>query len=125
MKVDIHEDSPAQAIVKRASTPVEVTDPLGRKLKVKPIRSLDRYDLARVLGPEGAANPSAMGPAAIAFSVIEIDGEIVATPKTEREIRALIQRLDDEGLEAAAQAHIDHFSVGGEAQVGEPLRSTD
>lgn len=118
-KLTVNEDTPSEAIVRRSTAPVEVTDVLGRKLKVRRIRALERYDISRILGADGATNPQVAGPAALAYSVIEIDDEAVATPKTEREFRALIMRLDDEGMEAVAQAHRDHFGVGEETDSGE------
>ena len=111
-KVTVHDESPSEAIVKRAAQPVEVTDAFGRTLKVRKIGALHRYDLAKIIGPEASQNPVASVPATLAFSVIEIDGEHVSTPRTENEIRVLIQRLEDEGLEAVMEAHVEKFGVG-------------
>lgn len=105
-------DTPSRAIIQGANKIAEVEDALGRKLKVKKLTALAKYDLSKLVGADSAANPNVMGPAAIAYSVVEIDGDQVMTPVSEAEIRALIGRLDDEGLEAAGQAHIDQFGMG-------------
>ena len=105
-------ETPSQVVLRRAGEAVLVTDALGRCLKVKRIGALARYDLLRLLGPDAAGHADLIGLALVAQSVCEIDGEPVATSRTERELRALIQRLDDEGLDAASAAHEVNFNTG-------------
>lgn len=103
--------TPSQAIVAAANKTAEVIDERARVLVVKKISSLERMRLFRVAGAELSANQQWMGIAAVAVSVVSIDGESVPRPGSVREIEALVSQLDDEGLEAAGQAYLDHFGV--------------
>jgi hypothetical protein len=102
---------------------VEVTDSLGRTLKVRKLSALNKVDLAQVVGSEGCKNEAVIGPCAIAFSVCEVDGEAIYQPTTYSEMRALIGRLEDEGIEAATMAHIEHFGVA-EALTGADIKNS-
>jgi hypothetical protein len=104
----IHKDS-------RAAKPIdEVTDELGRVLKVRKINAVDRYDLAKLIGGANVSNLGMMAPAAMAFSVTAIDGDPVFRPAKESELRMIIQRLDQEGLDAVAKAYVDNGWVPAE-----------
>lgn len=112
----VENDTPTEVIVKAAKKVAEVTDSRGRTLKVRKLSALNKVDLSAVVGAENARNEGVIGPCAIAFSVTEIDGEPVMQPNSYAELRALIGRLDDEGLEAAGQAHVDHFGIAPDAE---------
>jgi hypothetical protein len=77
-------------------------DGRSRRIRVRKLDALARIDFADVLGPERIQNPSVSGPAAVAFSVIEIAGEAVDQPNSWSEMRMLIKRLDDDGIACAA-----------------------
>lgn len=98
-------DKPAATAVD--ATTAEVTDDRGRVLKVRKINALMRYDLSMLIGSQHIDNAGVMGPASLACSVAEIDGVVVFPPATNQELRALIQRLDDEGIAAVAKAYVD------------------
>ncbi len=104
-------DTPSEAIIKAAKKVAEVTDAQGRLLRVRKLNALNRQDLAMVLGKEGCENPIVFNQSALAFSVVAIDGEPVMPPNTYAEMRALVGRLDDDGLIAAGQAAVDHFGA--------------
>jgi hypothetical protein len=106
-----------------AKKTVEVTDALGRVLKVRKLNALNKVDLAQVVGAENCRNEAVMGPSAIAFSVAEINGEAVFQPATWAEMRSLIGRLDDEGLEAVTMAYIEHFGLDVAALEGGDLKN--
>lgn len=83
---------------------VEITDALGRKLKIKPIDVLYESQLTRLYGSEAATNPTyMMGFVYPAASVCEIDGVPCARPTTQQEIDDAIQRLGREGFAAFLQ----------------------
>jgi hypothetical protein len=84
----------------------EIVDALGRTLKVRKISALTRYRVAKVLGPDNSTNLGLLGMALACVSVTEIDGEAVFPPAQEIELEALLQRLDEEGLEAVNLAYI-------------------
>ncbi len=122
-KIVVHSDgdTPSEAIVKAASKMVETTDALGRKLKVRKLNAMMRLDLARIVGAEGVNNPAVMAPCSCAFAVSEIDGEGVYPPNTYNELRALVGRLDDEGIAAVEIAYIR----AGWVDAGEGLKVDD
>lgn len=78
-----------------------VTDAKGRVLKVVEPDILAESRLMRMVGPEAALNPAYMRlyvmPAA---SVVEIDGEEMPFPMSQREVDAAIKRLDHDGINA-------------------------
>lgn len=86
----------------------EVTDSLGRKLKVRKVGALGRYDLAKLVGGDNVTNLGIMAPATMVYSVTAIDGDPVFPPVTELELRALINRLEQEGIDAVAKAYMDN-----------------
>lgn len=81
-----------------------VRDDQGRLIKVKRLGAQARYRLFRALGAENVENRLMIHYATLAGSVIEIDGAPIPFPNTELQVEALIQRLDDEGLEAVMSA---------------------
>lgn len=103
--------TPSQAIIGAANKTAETIDARGRILVVKKISALERMRLFRVAGAELSANQQWMGLAAIAVSVVSIDGDPVAPPGKVREIESMVDMLGDEGLESAGQAYLDHFGV--------------
>lgn len=103
--------TPSQAIIAAGNQKAEVIDSRARVLVVKKISPLERMRLFRVAGAELSANQQWIGMAAIAVSVISIDGDAVGAAGTTRQIEALVDMLGDEGLEAAAQAYVEHFGV--------------
>ena len=96
----------AVAAVKAANKAVTVTDALGRSLGVRKMPILDRMRMFESIGPENSKNEAYVGYAALACSVVSIDGEAVARPASKIQLEGLIQRLGDEGIEAVA----DHFA---------------
>lgn len=91
---------------------VEMTDALGRRIKIRKLKPSDRMRLSLALG-DAAKNEMFLGHAFIAAAVTEIDGEKVFFPSTRLEAEILADRLDDEGLEAVGTTYAEHF--GGKA----------
>jgi hypothetical protein len=87
-------DSPSSRIVADAAAGIIVRDALGRQLSVRRLSALDRLRLFKAVGPELAQNAPYLGMAMLAASVTAIEGQL----------EALVQRLGDEGLSAAADA---------------------
>lgn len=80
------------------------TDKRGRKIVFRKLTALLRLDLATIIGGEAIQNPGVAGPSALAFSVVSIDGYPEVAPIKYSEIRALVGRLDDDGLNAIGEA---------------------
>lgn len=85
-----------------------VTDKLNRAIVIKKPKPLDALDFKIALGSNHTNTLYLVEVSHLQY-VCEIDGEPVGVPKTERELRALYQRLGDEGNEAAQQAVIETF----------------
>jgi hypothetical protein len=96
--------TPSARIVASAAATVTVTDALGRALVLRRPGALDKLRLFKAVGPYLAANDPYLGMAMLACSVTSIDGVPVPAPVTEQQIEALVSRLGDEGIAAAAQA---------------------
>jgi DNA-binding transcriptional LysR family regulator len=81
-----------------------VTDAKGRVLKVVEPDVLAESRLMRMVGPEAALNPAYMRLYVMpAVSVVEIDGEEMGFPLTQREVDAAISRLGHEGINAVLE----------------------
>lgn len=80
-----------------------VWDTKGRFFEVRKLGPMDRLDLAVILGPDKTANPQVQGYTALAFSVAKIDGEAIFPAASYNELRGLVGRLGDEGLNAVAE----------------------
>ncbi len=95
-------ESPSQAAVTAAADVKFQVDAKGRRIGVVKPSALMRYRLLKILGAENAKNEMVLGNAMLAFLVREINGEQIMAPNSDRQIEALIDRLDDEGLAAVA-----------------------
>jgi len=87
-----------------SSNEATIKDKRGRTLKVRKIGPLQRTRLFKLMGPDNSRNIPLLGHYQMAVSVIEIDGIAHAFPTTELQIEAMIERLDEDGLEAVAEA---------------------
>lgn len=101
--------SPSEDIIKNAARTVFVTDALGRQIEVRRVRTKQRLLVFKALSAESSAKPQYMGLVFLAASVVSIDGEPETMPTSELAYDALIQRLDDEGLEAVGLAIQENF----------------
>lgn len=93
---------PSEQVVRAAAKSVDVTDDLGRVITLRKPSPLDGLDFAKAAGA-GALGVNQVYLAEIGHLkfVAAIDGETVITPSSDAELRALYQRLGDEGNEAA------------------------
>jgi len=86
-----------------AAQVVELTDVLGRKLRILPLDILYESQLTRMFGAEAANLPYMMGFVYPAASVCEIDGVPYPRPTSQQEVDDAIQRLGREGFAAFLQ----------------------
>lgn len=109
--------SPSQQVVQAANKTIYVTDALGRRIGWRKLNALEDFDLTEIAG-QNETNFGWMVRATAAFGVREIDGEPVPRPTNKTQLRAMVARLDDAGMdailnifreeaEAKAQAEID------------------
>jgi hypothetical protein len=115
-KLTVHKtETPTEAVVKAANETVTVIDARGRKIEIRKMRTLDRMRLFEVVGSDNAKNEQYFGYAALAWSVVSIDGEPIGRLTTKMQIEAVVQRLDDDGFLAVATGMSNHFLVPGES----------
>jgi hypothetical protein len=103
-------DTPSTQIIKAANKTVTVTDARSRVLTVRRMTALAKMRLFAMAGPELSKNEQWVGLAALASSVTAIDGDPV-TANTVREVEFIVNRLDDEGLEAVAKVYQETFGI--------------
>jgi hypothetical protein len=111
-------DSPADAIVKTANKTARIMDARNRAIVIKKLTALERMRLFACAGPELSKNEQWIGLAALAASVVELEGEPVPKPNNRREIEFLVERLDDDGLTAVGEGYIEHFGMAPNADEG-------
>lgn len=88
----------AEAVAQAAATFV-VHDERGRAITIKKPGVLAQFRLVQAVGPDTAKNQVYMGMVMPIIFVTAIDGDPVYPPANFREVEALIQRLDDDGME--------------------------
>jgi hypothetical protein len=82
---------------------MEVTDSLGRKLRIQKLDILKELDLIEGAG-KASTNDRWMMFATLAACVTAIDGVPCIAPSTRELIRAQVQRVGGEGIAAVADA---------------------
>ncbi len=102
--------TPSRLIITNSQKTIHMQDTMGRTLTIRQIQALDRLRLLKAAGAELSQNDAWLNVAALAISVIEIDGTPRATPVNERQIEMAVSELGDAGLEAAAKALNDQKS---------------
>jgi hypothetical protein len=96
--------TPSSTIIANSQRTFEILDDLGRKLIVRHINALDRLRLLKAAGPELSDNDAWLNMAALALSVVEMNGIPCPMPTNERQIEAAVSTLGDPGLQAVADA---------------------
>lgn len=91
-----------------ASTDVEVTDARGRLLTLRKPNVLAQYQLVRMLGADASANQTYLAMVMPLLYLQSIDGE-TAGFSNQRELDAVIQKLDEEGLMALSKSIAENF----------------
>lgn len=99
---------PSEEAIAKAVAEVAVTDARGRVLLLKKPGVLAQFRLVEALG-ETAKNETYVGMVLPVIFVSAIDGDPIMPMASKREIEALIQRLDDDGITAVGRAVQEHF----------------
>ncbi len=95
--------TPSQQIVAEACREFEVTDALGRVLRIRRPGALDRLRLFKAVGPALSSNERYLGYAMLAMSVTGIDNVPQPAPVNEGQLETLVLRLGDAGMIAIGQ----------------------
>jgi hypothetical protein len=112
-------NTPTAQILSIANKTIQTTDTCGRQITIRRINALDRLRLLKASGPDLSQNDAWLNMAALALSVVEINGTPRVTPANERQIEAAVAELGDSGLEAVAAA-LDEFHNSGNLFDGAP-----
>jgi hypothetical protein len=92
--------SPTQRVLEDANRIVYGTDVTGRKLGVIRISASLRRRVLKAMTAENGEKSGLVVMATLACACVEIDGRPVAFPRNELLIDALIDRLEQEGINA-------------------------
>jgi hypothetical protein len=103
------EITPTQQMIKAAAAEVTVTDEKGRSLTLRKPGALAQFRMVEAVGADAARNEIYMAMVMPLIYVVAIDGSALALPTTKRQVDALIQQLDEEGVAAAMAAVQTHF----------------
>ena len=101
-------ETPSEAVIRKSSARIEVVDSEGRRIGLRKPRPLETLDFTRAAGGE-RMNLLYLYEVAHLKYVADIDGDHVSVPATELQLRALYQRLGDEGNILVRLAAAEHF----------------
>jgi hypothetical protein len=82
----------------------DVTDSLGRKLRINKLDLLSEMDLIEAAGPDASGNPRWMMLATLACCINEINGVTVIFPNNRGALRKHVEKAGAEGVAAVASA---------------------
>lgn len=102
--------TPSAELVAKAQTEQTVTDALGRVIKLRKPGVLAQYRIVDAMGAS-ASNQAYMAMVLPLLFVSAINADPVPPLGTKREVEALIQRLDDEGVAAVMAGVQEHFGA--------------
>lgn len=116
MKITHHDapETPSQQLVSQGTAEQSITDSRGRVLVARKPSVLTRFRFVEMLGTS-ASNETYFGMCFPLLFLVSIDGETVRTPTSKIQLEALIQRLDDDGLNALTGLVLTHFNPDPEA----------
>jgi hypothetical protein len=92
--------APTQAL----QSVVTVNDKQGRQIEVKKLKPIERMRMLQMIGSDNAVNGPYLGYATLAYSVTKIDGDSLPRPQNLVGLEAIVQRLDQDGLDAVGEA---------------------
>jgi len=96
------QETPTALVQKNQLETIATVDTRNRIITVGRFNALHYYRLTKVMG-QAASNSASLDMAILVCSVRQIDDEDVPMPATEKEIEALIQRLDFDGIAAVSE----------------------
>jgi hypothetical protein len=101
---------PSEEIIAQVNKQFTVTDAKNRVLSLKKPGPLAQFRLVEALG-KLAENKTYLGMTLPILFLSAIDGDPVIPPGSKREIEALVQQLDEEGLEALMRGVEESFGA--------------
>ncbi|QTD88739.1 hypothetical protein [Burkholderia anthina] len=104
-------ETPTQTVMRQTGQEVMIEDARGRKIALRKPGVLAQYAIIDAVGGESAKNAVYMSMVLPLIYVASIDGDGVSTPNTKLEVKALIKRLDEDGIEAVIAGVNEHFAA--------------
>jgi len=101
-------ETPTDQVLAKAAASVWVTDSSGRVIVLKKPGILAQYRIVEVAG-DSAKNDVYMRMILPLIYVTEIDGDPISQPANKLQLEALIQRLDEHGVEAVLAGAVANF----------------
>lgn len=101
-------ETPTEQVMAKALATVSVTDKLGRVIALRKPGILAQYRIVEVAG-ESAKNDVYMRMILPLIYVTAIDGDPITQPANKMQLEALIQRLDEHGVEAVLEGAVKNF----------------
>lgn len=101
-------ETASDKIIKRSRETFTVIDSEGREIKVRSPNYLERTDFVAALGERGSLE-SYFSQVAPAMYVRSIDGDPIPQPANLADVRAILKRLDDEGVTAVLECVMENF----------------
>ncbi len=102
--------SPSEELIAKASAEQLVEDSTGRVITLRKPGVLAQYRLVELLG-KAAENQVYMGMVLPLLYVAAINDDRLPALSNKREVEALIQRLDEAGIEAVMKGVQEHFGA--------------
>ena len=103
-------ETPSKEAIAKTQLEFSVIDSTGRTIKLKKPSVLAQYRLIEVLA-DSAKNEVYMAMVLPLIYITSIDDEAVYQPISKREVEALIQKLDEEGIQAVMEGVQEHFGT--------------
>lgn len=101
---------PSEELIAQATAEVVVVDAKSRRITLKKPGVLAQYRLVEILG-DTASNQTYMNMVLPLIYVTKIDEEDLQALSSKRQIDALIQRLDEDGINCVMQGVMDNFGA--------------
>ena len=101
-------ETPTHQVIAKAVAEATVTDSRGRVIKLKKPGILAQFRIVEVTG-DSASNRVYMNMVLPLIYVTELAGEPVTQPANKLQLEALIQRLDEYGVDAVMTGVREHF----------------
>jgi hypothetical protein len=100
--------SPSGQVIASQQQEFSATDAKGRLIVLRRPSTWEKFQLPRVLGAD-SLNPGWMFQAQMIQHVKQIGDDTDVFFRSERDIKAIVETLGDDGLETVEQLFIEHF----------------
>lgn len=115
-------ETPSEALIQKADGAVIIDTPSGMTITLKKPGVLSQFRLVKMLG-EAANNQVYFSMILPMTYITAIDGKALNYPNSEREIEALITRLDEDGVTAVMKGVQEHFADKTPEEVKEEIKN--